>query len=302
MDVMVDVKKCYLCGGTEFNKRSGSLRDDPDLSVCECVSCGLIFLSSFGHIDDRFYEKSNMIEDGTSEFIGKDLKDITNRFKEAESDSKRRVRFLQHQLINRSVLDFGCGEGGFLAKAKKLASIAHGVELELRLQNHFKRIELTVYKSLAQLKKLNSSIQYDIITLFHVLEHLPDPRAMLVELSEFLSDKGQMIIEVPNADEALLTLFDCEAFSNFTYWRGHLFLFTSNTLELLLKKAGLRVNYIKQIQRFPISNHLYWLSKGKPGGHQHWHFFDAPDLHAAYEKQLAAIGKCDTIIASFSKP
>ena len=293
--------ECYLCGDTEFNTRPGSLRDDPDLSVCECVSCGLVFLSSFDHMDNEFYEKSKMIEDGTSELMGKDLKDITSRFREAEPDSERRVRFLQQQLINRTVLDFGCGEGGFLAKAKKIASVAHGVELEMRLQNHFKRSELTVYESLSQLKRLNSDIQYDIITLFHVLEHLPDPKAMLVELSEFLSDKGQMIIEVPNADEALLTLFDCQAFSNFTYWRCHLFLYTAKTLELLSKKAGLRINYIKQIQRYPLSNHLYWLANSKPGGHQKWHFFDSPDLHAAYEKQLAAIGKCDTIIASLSK-
>jgi len=43
------------------------------------------------------------------------------------------------------------------------------------------------------------------------------------------------------------------------------------------------------------------LANGRPGGHQKWHFYDFPELHVAYKKQLAAIGKCDTIIASISK-
>jgi len=295
------MRECYLCGGAEFNKRPGSVRDDSDLSVCECISCGLIFLSSFDHIDDQFYRNSQMLEDGTSELMGKDLKDATNRFREAELDSERRVLFLQQQLLNHSVLDFGCGEGGFLAKAQKLASVAHGVELELRLQNSFKQLELTVYENLSQLQRSNPDAQYDIITLFHILEHLPDPKKMVMELLEFLSDKGQIVIEVPNADDALFTLYSNEPFSNFTYWSCHLFLYTAKTLQMLFDQMDLKVNYIKQIQRYPLSNHLYWLANGRPGGHQKWHFLDSPDLHTAYEKQLAAIGKCDTILASVSR-
>ncbi len=56
----MDMKQCYLCGGTEFNKRPGSVRDNPELEVLECASCGLVFLSSFDHIRDGFYENSEM--------------------------------------------------------------------------------------------------------------------------------------------------------------------------------------------------------------------------------------------------
>jgi hypothetical protein len=137
--------------------------------------------------------------------------------------------------------------------------------------------------------------------MFHVLGHAPDPKSILVELSEILANNGQIIVEVPNADDVLLTFYHREPFSNFTYWSCHLFLFTFKTLEMLFSKVNLKVNYIKQIQRYPLVNHLYWLANGKPGGHQKWHFLDSPELHAAYEKQLAAIGKCDTILASISR-
>ena len=51
------------------------------------------------------------------------------------------------------------------------------------------------------------------------------------------------------------------------------------------------------VQRYLISNHLYWLSRGNPGGHDHWAFLDSPEMDAAYENTLARIGKTDTLIA-----
>lgn len=69
----------------------------------------------------------------------------------------------------------------------------------------------------------------------------------------------------------------------------------------LINQSGLKINWIKQVQRYSLSNHLYWLSKGKPGGHKIWAFFDDKSLDEAYSHQLASIGKCDTIMASISK-
>lgn len=65
---------------------------------------------------------------------------------------------------------------------------------------------------------------YDLITAFHVVEHLPDPRTTLKELSSLLSPEGYLIIEVPSSEDALITLYDCDAFQKFTYWSQHLYL------------------------------------------------------------------------------
>lgn len=289
---MANVGKCYLCGSTRFNKRLGSVRDNPELEVFECSSCGLVFLSSFDHIEHGFYESSGM--------HGKELPDPKTVLKETAWDDERRFQYLESALPNRRLLDFGCGAGGFLLRAPELAATVHGVELETRLSSHYENHELTVFQNLSDIPKPYSRGGYDVITMFHVIEHLPDPKAILGELSKMLADDGQIIVEVPNADDALLTLYNCRPFSHFTYWSCHLFLFTAKTLEMLFAQINLKVNSIKQIQRYPLSNHLYWLANGKPGGHQKWHFLDSPELHANYEKQLAAIGKCDTIVASVS--
>ena len=285
-------KRCYLCGNTEFNKRIGSVRDSSELKILECTSCGLVCLSSFDHIREGFYE--------TSEMHGAEMPDIQAWLKNTAWDDERRFQYLKSVLPNRRLLDFGCGAGGFLLKARELTATAHGVDPETRLDSHYKSNRLTNFQNISKIPN-DIRVGYDIITIFHVLEHIPDPKSILGELSGMLTDSGQIIVEVPNADDALLTLYNNEPFSKFTYWSCHLFLYTAKTLQMLFDQMNLKVNYIKQVQRYPLSNHLYWLANGKLGGHQKWNFLDSPELHATYEKQLAAIGKCDTILASVSR-
>jgi len=75
------------------------------------------------------------------------------------------------------------------------------------------------------------------------------------------------------------------------------YLFNAETLRQLTEQAGLRIVTIQQYQRYPLSNHLHWLSQGKLGGHQKWTFLDSPEFNSAYANALAAMGKCDTLIA-----
>ena len=145
------------------------------------------------------------------------------------------------------------------------------------------------------------SKKYDIITAFHVVEHLKNPKEILKDLSQLLIENGEMIVEVPNSDDALLTLYESNDFQNFTYWSQHLFLFNEKTMTELIKQTGLKLNWIKHIQRYPLANHLYWLSKDKPGGHKKWNFLNNDRLNSEYESQLALIGRTDTIIVGISR-
>ena len=51
---------CYLCKSDKFSKRTGSVRDNPDIDILECSDCGLVYLSSLEHIQDGHYEESGM--------------------------------------------------------------------------------------------------------------------------------------------------------------------------------------------------------------------------------------------------
>ncbi len=274
---------CYICESTLFNTRKGQVRDAQDIEILACTHCGLVYLSTFGHIKSGFYENSGM--------HGAEPININNWLRDTDRDDQRRFDMLKAILPNKNLLDFGCGVGGFLNKARQLAVSVAGVELERRVQKYW-QYQIIIHPSVE-----SAGGGYGLITAFHVVEHLPDPRAMLKTLASMLAQNGRIVIEVPSSEDVLLTLYDSYAFQHFTYWSQHLFLFNAETLRRLAEQAGLRIFSIQQYQRYLLSNHLHWLSQDKPGGHQKWAFLDSPELKSAYGNALAAIGKCDTLIA-----
>jgi 2-polyprenyl-3-methyl-5-hydroxy-6-metoxy-1,4-benzoquinol methylase len=283
---------CYLCHSNNFSERKGEVRDAPLIKILECNQCGLVSLDSTSHIQSGFYENSGM--------HGDEPKPIEEWLKETHWDDERRFEQLKTFLPNKCILDFGCGAGGFLAIAKNLAANAVGVELERRVQVYWRDSEITVLPTIDGAAGASTG-GYDLITAFHVIEHLPDPCVILKQLGLMLKPDGRMVIEVPSANDALLTLYDCEAFQRFTYWSQHLHLFTAATLNTLIEKAGLKMISVQHHQRYPLSNHLYWLSQGKPGGHRKWSFLNWEEVSHAYAQLLASIGRTDTLIAHIER-
>lgn len=274
---------CYLCQSTHFTARKGEVRDAPGVQIIECDQCGLVTLSATDHIVPGFYENSGM--------HGAEPIPMDEWLKQTEWDDQRRFDMRKAMLPNKRLLDFGCGAAGFLRLARNLAADVTGIELETRVRDYWAgKIKIVPDVEAAEGR-------YDLTTAFHVIEHLPDPRAMLASLAGSLKPNGRMIVEVPSADDALLTLYDCDRFQRFTYWSQHLLLFNASTLEILAGQAGLRVVAVQYYQRYPLSNHLHWLSRGKPGGHERWSFLDTLELTSAYANSLAALGKTDTLIA-----
>ena len=103
---------CYLCNSTSFSIRKGRVRDAPDLNILECTNCGLVTLSSLEHIQPGFYEESGM--------HGIEPVSMNVWLKDADRDDQRRFDSMKTLLLNKKLLDFGCGAGGFLNKARQI--------------------------------------------------------------------------------------------------------------------------------------------------------------------------------------
>ena len=189
---------------------------------------------------------------------------------------------------------FGCGNGGYLLRAKFVADEVCGVELEATVRDALLEEGISCHATIEEIATV------DVVTMFHVLEHIEHPIPLLREIAGHLSAGGQIIVEVPNADDALLSLYGCNSFADFTYWKCHIYLYSMDTLRQLAYKAELQIRFMRQIQRYPLSNHLYWLSKGKSGGHFAWSFLDDAGINEQYGSLLARLGIADTIIAGFS--
>ena len=131
--------KCYLCNTTSFTTRKGQVRDAPDLKILECADCGLVTLSSLEHIQFGLYENSGM--------HGVEPTPMDAWLKDTDWDDQRRFDMVKTLLPNKHLLDFGCGAGGFLNKARQLAKSVAGIELELRVQKHWHE-QITIHPNL----------------------------------------------------------------------------------------------------------------------------------------------------------
>ncbi|MDA8721432.1 class I SAM-dependent methyltransferase [Candidatus Pelagibacter bacterium] len=261
------------------------VRDRNDIRVLRDTFSQVIVLSKSDHIEKNYYS------------MREEKKSITMNSTEIRSpklyDNIRRAKEFGKFIKNKRWLDFGCGLGGMLDEIATQASSAAGLE-----PNNFRKKLLIdkgylIYQSIEEIEDKS----LDIITLFHVLEHLLEPVKTLNLLKKKLSPNGKMIIEVPHARDMLFTMYDCEKFKQFTFWSEHLILHTRMSLKLILNAATFSSIKIFGYQRYPLANHLYWLSKGKPGGHEKWNELVSHKLDLEYKNQLDRIDRTDTLIA-----
>ncbi|MDB2481409.1 class I SAM-dependent methyltransferase [Porticoccaceae bacterium] len=280
------ILKCYLCGSDRSSKVSGKVRDCEEIGIRKCDDCGLVYLDTHDHLSENFYNKSY-----DKEIF--DQWDHQTYLNYCKVDDDRRLSQILPHVSNRSYLDVGCGAGGVAISGEKFCSEISVVEPMEKWRNMLEKKGVDVFKSAAEL----GDRKYDVISMFHVLEHIKDPISFLKQYKDNLAKDGVMLVEVPSSDDVLLKLYESEVFSEFSYWSPHLFLFNPDTLAKVVNKAGCEVVSIQQVQRYPLSNHLKWLAKSTGGGHIDWSFLDSPDLSSAYESQLAKLGMCDTIFA-----
>ena len=172
-----------------------------------------------------------------------------------------------------------------------------GVELGLTERDYLRGKGFCIERDIAAYKKC-----FDVITLFHVFEHLDSPLYWLDLFASMLSVDGRLFVEVPNANDALLSLYECDAFADFTYWSAHLYLYTKESLTMLINKSGwFEIEDAGQVQRYTLANHLYWLSKGKPGGQKVWGAIDSEMLNREYYSSLERMNCCDTLFFRLKK-
>ena len=133
------------------------------------------------------------------------------------------------------VLDYGCGSGDYLLRLLPLGYELAGVEFDAILLERLTERGIPVV-DVADVDRVAWDASFDHITLSHVLEHVPDPHALLARLFRWLRPGGTLFLEVPNAKAVGLTIFG-------RYWRGfeaprHFSLPSRSALDEALRRAG----------------------------------------------------------------
>jgi SAM-dependent methyltransferase len=286
-DILIELA---ICDDSSIKPYYPQVRDRDDVGVLKCNKSGVIFLSKSSHMDMSHYNK----KEGFQYWSAEDRKHAINQSIE---DTERRKKLLQNLLINRKWLDIGTGAGGILDELSPLASYTSAVEPQEIALNSLEKAGYDIYPDI---KSVDTS-DFDIVTLFHVFEHFTNPLEDLETIYQRMASQGRIVIEVPHANDFLISFLENEGFKKFTFWSEHLILHTRYSLHRFLDKAGFTKITITGCQRYPLANHLHWLSENQPGGHQKWDFLRTKELDSAYSQMLAQLDKTDTLIATAIK-
>lgn len=269
----------------QVSKFHPRVRDRDDIQVMRCARSGVIFLSRSDHMDLAYYEDKRVTPEVV---IGSQI-----QAPPPLADDRRRAEQIRELVTGRLWLDIGTGAGGILDLLDGAVASCVAIEPNETQRTLAASRQHAVYRSLEELP----SSRFDVVTLFHVFEHLLDPVSMLSDIRSRLMPGGQVVIEVPHARDFLIATLRCKPFMDFTFWSEHLVLHTRESLEAMLRHSGFNHVTITGYQRYPVSNHLFWLARDRPGGHQEWHFLNSAALEDSYADILSRLDQTDTLIA-----
>lgn len=181
-ETMEVVLSCNVC-------QSGSIQKvDPQNNLCRCEACGYVFDSPrpTAAAVTRFYSRPAKYDSWLKEEAGRDAL------------WRRRLNKLLPHKAEGNLLDIGAGIGQFLHHARPFFTEVAGTEVSesaARIAKQKYGIDLLA----GQVEELNlPPASFANITLFHVLEHVPDPMRLIHQCCELLRPRGILAIAVPN--------------------------------------------------------------------------------------------------------
>lgn len=240
---MTEINECPICGSQEFkeylNVKDFSISKESFI-IKQCKNCALRISSPRPDDKDlpKYYESEDYIshsdtKKGLINNLYHTVKQITIKQKES---------LIESISIGKDLLDIGCGTGDFLLYCKEKKWKVSGLEPDPSARKRAHEKGLNEVEDLPAFYHLNPG-SYDIITMWHVLEHVADLNGYFKQLHLLLKEKGHLIIAVPNPDSP-------DAIKYKEYWAAldvprHLFHFSKQNIIDLASKHQFKLDTIK---------------------------------------------------------
>ena len=232
---MKTIKQCPICEKTDFKEHINSIDHSvskEEFTIIKCTNCDFHFTnprptdSELGkyYISDHYISHNN---------TSKNLFEKTYQFIRNIA-IKGKYKLVTSYFKTGSILDIGCGTGDFLNTFKINNWITKGIEpSDIARKQAVENLDLDVDES-TDLKNVKG--KFDVITMWHVLEHVTELNETIEQLNRLTTKTGKVIIAVPNYKS-----YDSSFYKK--YWAAydlpiHLYHFSKETISLIFENHG----------------------------------------------------------------
>ena len=232
-DLAEIVRLCPACDRTTDHvlrfKRSGC-------DILQCRDCGLGRTETSGFDPAVYYTGdyfSGGHSDGYADYLG--TEPVLRR------EFARSVDFIRRYRSGGKLLELGCAYGFFLQEAARHFEVT-GIELAAEAADHGRRAGLNILSGMAYAASLRRVGHVDVIVLFDVIEHLPDPRETLALCCQHLNPGGIIVVTTGDFSSAVAKLTGVK-------WRlmtppQHLWFFTPESMRRMSASLRLVVEHV----------------------------------------------------------
>jgi SAM-dependent methyltransferase/predicted nucleic-acid-binding Zn-ribbon protein len=193
------LKNCPRCGSSEFKQALEAIDHTVSrgrFTLTDCQQCGFRTTNPRPRPSDlgSYYESEDYISHSN---VRRTLQD--RLYQMARNWAlKRKYALVNAYAPGGRVLDIGCGTGEFLHHMMSRGYTVQGIEPSLRAREQaIANFSIDVAPSL---DRVPAQEQFQLVTMWHVLEHMADPRATFKRLFALLADRGILVIAVPDRE------------------------------------------------------------------------------------------------------
>ena len=237
---------CPICGGKDHKKHLEGKDHNVSgkfFAITECTGCGFRFTNprpKEKHIY-KYYQSKNYISHSSTKkgLINK----VYHLVRSYQFLKKKKVIQISSNMKKGKILDIGCGSGDFLKYMDSSGWDADGIETDegARIIAE-KKLGRKIEENLDLLREEN---KYDVISMWHVLEHVYDVENYLKKVNKLLKKSGVLVVGVPNCAS-----YDAKKYKG--NWVAydlpiHLSHFRKKNIEALAKKSSFKLKEIKPL-------------------------------------------------------
>ncbi len=240
-DVIRNHIPCNLCGSEDRQ----AYCPENGLGLVQCQHCGLVYVSPrpdanelYALYGETYFHNDESSKVGYTHYVN-DEQNIRNTF---AGRLDRLVPFIK----TGKLLDVGCAAGFFMSEADKRGWQVSGVDVS-SFAVEYTRSRFGFEASVGSLLELDlPTAGYDLVTLWDVIEHVPDPKAYITEIARLVRPGGVFALATPDVGSIPARLAG-RRWVGYKLSEEHVYYFSIKTLTRMLNEAGFDVVNVRHV-------------------------------------------------------